>query len=178
MTLEEIIQRIKKLRADIPNPFSSYLAEMLAPDIKSKVKEIFDEWVNNYYDSYSPKYYTRTNGLKDAYICELYGDTLEFRSNASLLNGSHRVSNEYIYDHMFFEGWHGGAISGLNHPAPGELYWRTPYKEYTRWGSIAASSAAPGPHIQSEIRNYFNGGEWHKKVGNAALQLAINKYGL
>lgn len=89
--------------ADIPQPFSNYLAEAIAPEVKAKVKEIFDKWVNNYYASYSPIYYSRTYGLRDAYVCEVYGNLLVFESDASLLNGSHRVSNEYIYDRMFLK---------------------------------------------------------------------------
>lgn len=175
MTLEEFAHRLDKLIADIPQPFSNYLVQAIEPDVKAKVKEIFDKWVDNYYASYSPRYYSRTNGLKNAYICEVYGNILVFESDASMLGGSHRIeSKEYIFDHMFLEGWHGGANSGPNHPAPGELYWRTPFKEYTRWGSIAASSAAPGPHIQSEVRNYFKSGEWHKKVEEKGRQLIIS----
>ena len=102
MTIEEFARRIKKLMADIPQPFSNYLAEAIAPEVKAKVKEIFDKWVNNYYASYSPIYYSRTYGLRDAYVCEVYGNLLVFESDASLLNGSHRVSNAYIYDRMFF----------------------------------------------------------------------------
>lgn len=64
MTIEEFARRIKKLMADIPQPFSNYLAEAIAPEVKAKVKEIFDKWVNNYYASYSPIYYSRTYGLK------------------------------------------------------------------------------------------------------------------
>ena len=89
MTIEEFARRIKKLMADIPQPFSNYLAEAIAPEVKAKVKEIFDKWVNNYYASYSPIYYSRTYGLRDAYVCEVYGNLLVFESDASLLNGSH-----------------------------------------------------------------------------------------
>ena len=142
MTIEEFARRIKKLMADIPQPFSNYLAEAIAPEVKAKVKEIFDKWVNNYYASYSPIYYSRTYGLRDAYVCEVYGNLLVFESDASLLNGSHRVSNEYIYDRMF------------------------------------ASSAAPGPKIQSDVKNYFKSGEWHKKVEAVGIDLLINRYGL
>lgn len=178
MTIEEFARRIKKLMADIPQPFSNYLAEAIAPEVKAKVKEIFDKWVNNYYASYSPIYYSRTYGLRDAYVCEVYGNLLVFESDASLLNGSHRVSNEYIYDRMFFEGWHGGADKGEGHPVPGSLYWRSPFKEYTHWGAMAASSAAPGPKIQSDVKNYFKSGEWHKKVEAVGIDLLINRYGL
>ena len=79
---------------------------------------------------------------------------------------------------VFFEGWHGGADKGEGHPAPGSLYWRSPFKEYTHWGAMAASSAAPGPKIQSDVKNYFKSGEWHKKVEAVGIDLLINRYGL
>ena len=43
---------------------------------------------------------------------------------------------------------------------------------------MAASSTAPGTKIQSEVRNYFKSGEWHKKVEFAGKNLLINRYGL
>ena len=40
MTIEEFARRIEKLMADIPQPFSNYLAETIAPDVKKKVKAL------------------------------------------------------------------------------------------------------------------------------------------
>ena len=39
MTIEEFARRIKKLMADIPQPFSNYLAEAIAPKLKPKLKK-------------------------------------------------------------------------------------------------------------------------------------------
>ena len=75
---------------------------------------------------------------------------------------SHRVSSEYIFEHVFEEGWHGGAIRGKNHPNPDTPWWRTPHPSQTTgipwriWGSVAYSSMSASNMIESEINSYKN----------------------
>lgn len=99
----------------------------IAPILYKKAKSICMEAVDAYYASYSPHLYNRTESLYDAYDIGIRNGTeLVFLVGADLMSGSHRVSNEYIYNTMFEEGWHGGAKSGDGHPNPGTPYWRTP----------------------------------------------------
>ena len=53
-----------------------------------------------------------------------------FELGHEFMQKKHRVSNEYIYDKMFVEGWHGGAHDGPGHPDPGKNYWRTETKKH------------------------------------------------
>lgn len=42
------------------------------------------------------------------------------------------VSNDYIFENSFVNGYHGGATGGKFHPNPGEPWWKVP-KEFKYW---------------------------------------------
>ena len=60
MTIEEFARRIKKLMADIPQPFSNYLAEAIAPEVKAKVKggSVILSLLGNIISSFSTKLFS------------------------------------------------------------------------------------------------------------------------
>ena len=92
-----------------------------------------------YYSHYSPIYYDRTTDLYNAAEYKIFSaKDLEVGLDVSPknMNGGHRASNDFIYQHMYNEGWHGGAWGSKTHPN----YWRTPYEVYRSWGRPAIQS--------------------------------------
>ena len=130
------------------------------PIEKAKIKEIFDQAVDEFYDSYSPQYYDRNRSLYN--ILDIQED--EYGMAATEAAGYTDLFNEdnmtkvtkardgsSLYDLVFMQGWHGGATgtdrNGMSVSSP---HYRTPYpgdsslkKGYIRWGRQAARSTAP-----------------------------------
>ena len=64
--------------------------------------------------------------------------------------GGHRVGNDYIYEYIFKQGYHGGAIDGPEHPAPGTPYWRTGFN-FSEWGRPAPKTTSAYMLMQKYI---------------------------
>lgn len=62
----------------------------------------------------------------------------------------HRVGNDYIYEYIFKQGYHGGAIDGPEHPAPGTPYWRTGFN-FSEWGRPAPKTTSAYMLMQKYI---------------------------
>ncbi len=125
-----------------------------------KAKEICEKEINRFYAEYEPMVYKhRKKDLYNAYNLDVTNDgQLIFEMGEELLQKHHRVDNEYIYEKMFKEGWHGGADDGPYHPNPGKNYWRTPVPEYSSWWSTpAARSVSPYENIVTKWNLYING---------------------
>lgn len=67
--------------------------------------------IDDYYNSYSPSFYDRKYSLRRFYESDRsFTDDMDIITDTpNIILGKHRVSNEYIYNKMFVEGWHGGA---------------------------------------------------------------------
>lgn len=110
--------------------------------------------ITNWYDSYFPHVYDRTFSLLNSYHITPGHGYLNFKLNADELSG-HRADNGYIFDLTMVHGWHGGALSGDEHPNPGNAYWRYPIPEYYQWYPTAAPrSFSPLDRIMEEIRAF------------------------
>lgn len=158
---------VKQLVKDV----SSQCAKLLY----YKIKEISNEAIARYYNAYAPHMYKRKESLYDAVDFGIRnGEDFYWEYGADLINARHRASNEYIFDVMFMEGWHGGAKSGAGHPSPGTPHWKYPptarnmyleeYDEivyvetWTLWyPSPAAKSTAPFDMIMNAWSAYING---------------------
>lgn len=137
-----------------------------------KIKEICNEAITHYYNSYSPRMYRRKESLFDAVDYGIRNEQFHAEYGADLINARHRISNEYIFDVMFMEGWHGGAKNGTGHPSPGTPYWKYPptarnmyLEEYdkivyvNKWAlwypTPAVQSTAPFEMIMSKWNTYI-----------------------
>lgn len=79
------------------------------PRILRDQEKIIKSAIEKYY-SVPKRYYKRTKSLFKVYKMDDYG----FEFSPEFMPDVHRVSNEYIYDKMFIEGYHGGATKGPN----------------------------------------------------------------
>lgn len=121
--------------------------------------------IDHFY-SWDPDYYDRLGSLHDLYKVSIKQDYISLMFDSDNM-AKHRVDNEYIYDIVFYYGFHGGAVSGEGHPNPKNFdditkpneftnfnqfsiapYWRTGVG-FTRWGKRARKSNSP----YWEIRN-------------------------
>lgn len=124
-----------------------------------KIKEICNEAISRYYNAYAPRMYKRKESLYDAVDYGIRNNT-QFHAEygADLISARHRVSNEYIFNVMFMEGWHGGAKNGHGHPSPRTPYWKYPptarniyLEEYDKIIYVAPWTIwYPSPAVKSE----------------------------
>ena len=193
-TLEELMQLAIDLRTfsdDLKNGnYEKQIGEEVALNIYEYMSEMFETCIEQYYGDYSQKYYKRTNSLYDVYDLKLDGTKVTWHFGPEHIKHSHRVSNDYIYQKMFVEGWHGGANKGPNHPSVGTPWYRSPvpfflHKEppgtrpYSRWSSIeGAAKSDPSPYkdIDTKIDEYQE--KELPKIIEDAKELVTNRYNI
>ena len=177
-SIEAIIKALRKIKNDIPK-FEKQVAEQVAPIVANEFKNIFDECIKAYYTSYSPKYYSRTWSMANAYKIKASGEFILLHSDASLIDDTHRVSPEYIFDHMFFaEGYHGGANGGPGHPSPGSFLYRWPtpnsgISAYTKWGSPAIKTQPVIEMVDPRVDAYLEGSDYKEMCANLFRDLIL-----
>lgn len=112
---------------------------------KKELERIGYTVITRWYNSYiTPIYYRRQESLYHAFKVELINQDVRVSFDYSYLDAfTHNVSNEYIYENSFIQGYHGGATSGEGHPSPGIPYWRTPIPSFGEWGRPAKASLSP-----------------------------------
>ena len=99
----------KKTNEEIPKKSQSYF--------EYASRQGITEW----YEAYDPIYYGRTMSLLHVFEVQPEVGLVNINLDSSRLGG-HRVDGDYIYEHMFKDGFHGGAIDGPEHPSPGTPY--------------------------------------------------------
>lgn len=126
------------------------------------INEIFEEGISEFYDEYTPRYYHRKYALYDTYRITKTKNSLIIQADGSYMpSGIHRASNDYIFDLVFVQGYHGGAFS--DETGGDEPYWRVPpltaslppgIKPYTDWGSVAEQTESPDSKIYTKLIAY------------------------
>ena len=123
----------------------------LRKEYKMQVEKMMKVAADAFYEDYSPHMYVRhkrQRTLENMY--KIHTDKyLYVELGGEFSKNKHRVSNEYIYDHMFKGGWHGGAIDGPWHPSPGDLWYRKWNQEigaYYAWSRPAKRMAGDTPY--------------------------------
>ena len=174
----QIIKRFQRYGSKIISEADEKLALMQY----NKAKKICKSAVDSYYNDYDPMKhgkYRRKYSLYEAYHVGIRGKKFVFELGDELMTSRHRVSNEYIYEMMFQEGWHGGANKiaedkidrWLPHPDPGVPYWRYPGKprgnmeRWERWNRFPAPRSKKSPYntIKDEWIEYINSEKCEKE---------------
>lgn len=147
-TLREVLHVVQKAKKDVAK-----IDEVYPKRYQRELDDIGKTIVADWYKSYDPVFYRRHQSLKHAYRVVLNGTDYEVQFGPELMTESHDVSNEYIYENSFIEGYHGGAREGVGHPNPGIPYWRAPYPALSLWGRPAKRSASPYYRMRHEMEN-------------------------
>lgn len=127
------------------------------PKVERKLKYIGNDAVTQFYDSYEPRIYDRSESLFKAYKPIVNEDEWALDVDASYIPSSyHGEKNDYIFQNSFLEGFHGGDRNGDNHPNPGEPWWKTPYPIFDHWYIPAAKGPAPMGIIEKEVAECIN----------------------
>ncbi len=99
-------------------------AEKVINEYKNKYELI----VMNWYGAYTRKSYDPTLSLKDSYSFEYDPESgsISFDWGAHLVPEVHRLGSAKLWALTAEKGYHGGAISGPNHPHPGTYWYHVP----------------------------------------------------
>ena len=87
--------------------------------------------VDLFYEDYTPNIYNRKEDLYNTFkLILIEPGVWDWDFSHTYMKYKHGnkkkpVSNEYIYENSFVNGYHGGAIDGKFHPNPGEPWWKT-----------------------------------------------------
>lgn len=139
------------------------------PIILRDQEKIIKDAIKHYYQ-FPRKYYKRTKSLFNVYKME--EDSFSF--SASFMPDVHRASNDYIYQKMFVEGYHGGS-NGIGDPKP-DLYgspkpwsmaFRTPVNNqydipaFSAWSNMPPkkSEISPYDEIKKNLQIYGDKGK-------------------
>lgn len=132
--------------------------EKSMPRILRDQEKIIKSAIEKYY-SVPKRYYKRTKSLFKVYKMDDYG----FEFSPEFMPNVHRVSNEYIYDKMFIEGYHGGATKGpddlFQTPIPWEMAYRRPVRifgksdlpAFSLWSFTQPRKSNPSPNELIDI---------------------------
>ena len=106
--IKRAAKKIQKLVNSIEtaeNKTNEEIPKKAAPEIERAARTAVEDW----YMAYSPDYYNRKESLLHVYDVKPQVGLVNVHLSSDELGG-HRVSNDYIYNLMFLQGWHGGAL--------------------------------------------------------------------
>lgn len=112
---------------------------------EKKVKTIYSETIDDFYNSYPNPFYHRRGSLYDLIQTKKTDDYLSIWFEPSLISYRNGYAGEYgLYDQIFRQGWHGGANIGGKMLVP----WTAPSVVYngmySPWDSPKPWQQNPG----------------------------------
>jgi len=133
------------------------------------VQSLFNESIDDFYNSYSPKY-KRRGTLYELLFIDIQGESFSVQYDEDNLYFSHGGGGEdYLYDLLFEGGYHGGADDGEDHPSPGTPYWRAG-RRFSRWGRPAKQTASPKATFDSLVDNF------DRNIAQKEFEILIRQY--
>lgn len=125
--------------------------------VDEKIHIMFESVIQDFYSSYSPHEYNRSESMYSLLQTSVQDDSLSIwfePSNMSPYRSGYS-GEDGLYDLVFRRGVHGGASSGPGHPSTGTPYWRRPKPYYSRWGVAAAvATVAPLDEMRLRVEEY------------------------
>lgn len=187
--LQEVVDDIPKIKRDVANEISLQWYEDL--------DEIFTISIDKFYADYEPKFYRRTGSLYSVYKLTRHNGIINWDFGAQYMPDTHRVDNQYIYDWVFLQGYHGGANTIAEskvdkwgeHPHEGQPWYRTPHPSlgvtpYTAWSKYyAKKTMPPALRIETQLKKYQEGksdliGRGMNDAITPAWELVLGRYKL
>lgn len=140
VSLRPFIDYLDKFRGRI-NTAKSAVLQKNTDIMFQEYKQIIEESINEWYDSYSPSTYRRGSTAQDWYEASIAGPGA---INASFIAGQYTSNQDpaYVFDNAFYQGYHGGSLGKPDWvgDSPDGPSWRTPVPRFYFWGSPAAQT--------------------------------------
>lgn len=157
--LKQLEDKIEQVRPEFQKNLTQKLDE--------RVRDIFEEVVDEFYASYTPRFYERNehNGMRKMIQTKITDSTFSYWFDEHMLSYRNGYSEEDgLYDTVFRKGWHGGAQLGSEMLVPYRTYknktpityngngvnywspakWQSPYEKYhSRWQKAKRAPIAP-----------------------------------
>lgn len=180
--LERIMEKEKKeIQKKVDKAIPKF-EKNLAYRLKKQVYKMFNEVVDEFYASYTPRFYQRNKrtGMRSMLKVRIDGPLfiMEFDENAlSYRNGY--SGEDGLYTTVFREGWHGGAQLGGDMLVPyrttndgkpisyngternewSNAKWQSPYKKYhSRWQQAERAPISPLENFNKKKEEYEKNG--------------------
>ena len=139
-TLQPFIDYIETFKARI-SAAKMAVFQKDNPLIFQDYKQIIEDSINEWYDSYSPIYYGRGSSAQDWYEANIAGPGA---IDAMFIAGQYTSNQDpaFVFDYAFYQGYHGGSLGGPDFlgQQPNGPSWRVPYPKFYFWGSTAAQT--------------------------------------
>lgn len=154
---KKLIRDLKKTKESLVKSAEN-IDKKYVKELKSNLEYIGRTTIDMFYESYDPTSYQRKYDLYNTYNIMVTEKKYEVNFSESYMKYRHRVSNSYIYDIAFLQGYHGGANSGPNHPEPGVPWWKD-FSNGSRgknWLEPAAKTSSPYQHMRKRMSDYIS----------------------
>ena len=126
---------------------------IIEKELNYRATNIIDRFYADYPD---PHVYDRWGDLYNVFKVTVNDKVWEIKMSPNYMKYDHGVPNEYIYTLAFQYGYHGGAIDGEDHPAPGVPYYRT-FPNYKTWSRPAEfADFSPFREMQEMCEKYID----------------------
>lgn len=149
------LRELAKVLAETPEK----LQKKYEKKAQDELYDTFYSVISEFYADYEPWIYRRhSRGLELLLVLEIKNGKITGYFDPDRMP-THRAPNDYLYDTVFIEGWHGGASKGAWSPNT-TLYYREPTPKqaalqgiapYSRWGR-EANRAGFSPKEKSIIQ--------------------------
>lgn len=133
--IQRLVERVRKAMYE-----AAYAAAVeILDEMEQDLNKIYYTIIKEFYADYSPVFYDRTGSLYDLLQIKNTGENLNWYFETDNATAFERGGGkEGLYEHVFRQGWHGGATGTDKHgytvTTPS---WRQPIPWYSNWGSVA-----------------------------------------
>lgn len=201
ITMDDVNKAIDELKKDLnngkfENDFSKSLYGKQSIDLSNIMQHCVDVYYNRNGETagYTPKKYKRKLSLYEMYKITQNGIDYRVQTGSQFTDIEHRVDNDYIFDKMWMEGWHGGAtysdkldMYGNPYPPGYEMAYRKTPKggpRFALWHTMPVVKTKPIEKMAEEEinayeddQNNFSGNTATNRFYETAVEI-LSKYSL
>ena len=160
--LEDFHENFEKAVKTAADEAADIALEKAIKEFMEPIRENFDKYVDDFYNSYSPRVYQRRFSMHEIYkpeINKLGEKKLELVINYEDGEMTFRGGGTGLLELTFGQGFHGGA-AGTDHNGTTVSYpfTRAPVDRWWQWNHAAMKSDSPYEQFQEWFDSYWSGG--------------------
>ena len=164
------------------------ISENYADELREHFNIIAESAIEDFYKDYTPAGYARKYDMYNAYKITVELDDFEINYDVEFdpkYMKYHGDLNDYLFNIVFEQGWHGGADKGNGHPEPGVPWYRNmalinktgdDYESMNPnifWLRRAERSLSPYEQMSKRMDEYKD--KWEKRYINEVESLLKKK---